>query len=426
MFAPMIIIREEGAMAALVARTAGDLGVPVIENCMLAGNLFAYGKLGEPIPDLCYRETAAVMSRLTPRRLRRKVPAFKREGRSLQVKVPRPLSIELGEVLWTFLDEGEDDKKSLLAEPLNRIRTRLCRLLGFSLPRIKVLKSSRLKAGEYRILFKGVEAGRDNLELGWYKGRQGAAPAFGEWPSFGGLEFSPSQLHSAAKAGAAYIIRHVDEIALRRASDFLGRDEVQFILDGAEKKYPVVTSEVKNLLSLGCIRDVFRSLVEEQVSIRHIAVILETLADWGSFGPSPNEVVVEQIRQSLKRQICLEYADDRRVLKVLTLQSDLEQTFADRAIARESGREENSGGLWDEWLEALSPAVRGMEERGLRPIILCSPMARSWVREITRKKFPNLAVLSYVEIPPDINVEPVGEIKFEPPRGSSPPEDGAF
>jgi flagellar biosynthesis protein FlhA len=54
-----------------------------------------------------------------------------------------------------------------------------------------------------------------------------------------------------------------------------------------------------------------------------------------------------------------------------------------------------------------------MEERGFPPVVLCSPKARSHVKEATRRKLPNLAVLSYVEIPQDISVEPVGEIRFE-------------
>jgi flagellar biosynthesis protein FlhA len=123
-------------------------------------------------------------------------------------------------------------------------------------------------------------------------------------------------------------------------------------------------------------------------------------------------VIIEQIRQSLKRQICLEYADDGLTLRVLTLDSNLDQSLADHSFGQDS-REAAGVNLWDDYMEAFSPAIRGMEEQGLHPVILCSPMARSWVKEMTRKKFPNLAVLSYIEIPPDISVEPVGEIRFD-------------
>ncbi|MDR2618871.1 MAG: FHIPEP family type III secretion protein [Treponema sp.] len=395
MFAPMLVILEQGLMARVLVRAAENLGVPVVGNGVLAENLAAYGKLGEAIPDLCFRAVAAVLSRVQGKRR----PALRKTGKR---KVSRPLKVELGETLMSFL--GEKDREALgtegpvLAEPLDRIRKRLRKLLGYSVPSIKVSLNKSLETDEYRICFKGIEARRGRLDLNWFDAS--------------GKGFGPEELKTAAKAGAEVIIRQVDALALNRAPDLLGRDEVQALLDKAEEKYPVVTGEIKGLLSLGSIRDILRGLVGEQVSIRHIQVILETLADWGGFGPAPNELIIEQIRSSLKRQICQEYADGRQVIRVLTLESKLEQRFADRGMFRE-GEEQISGNAWDEWVEAFSPAIRGMEEKGLPPVILCSPASRLLVKEFTRKQFPNLAVLSYVEIPSDINVEPVGEIRLE-------------
>jgi flagellar biosynthesis protein FlhA len=408
MFAPMIMVLEEGFLAEAVIRAAGNLGVPVTENSMLAGNLLAYGKLGETIPELCYRSVAVVLARIGTKRGARRRQVFRKNGRGLKVEIKRPLLVELGGIVWSFMCENPD-QENLLSEPLRHILRRLRRLLGFSLPAVRVLKSERLRGEEYRVLFKGIEAGRGRLDLSWYSGAESENPV-------GQVLNSPDRIRTAAAAGAGIIIRHVEEIALRRAPDLLGRDEIQAILDGAEEKFPVVTGEVKNLLSLGSIRDILQSLVSEQVSIRHIEVILETLADWGNFGPAPNEVIIEQIRQSLKRQICLEYADDGLTLKVLTLDSRLDERFADRAAIQDPGETRNQGNFPEDFMELCSPAIHHMEEQGLRPVILCSPVARSWVKEMTRKKFPDLAVLSYIEIPPDISVEPVGEIRFEGKR----------
>jgi flagellar biosynthesis protein FlhA len=178
-------------------------------------------------------------------------------------------------------------------------------------------------------------------------------------------------------------------------------------MDAAEAQYPVVASEVRTLLSLGAVREILQALTAEMVSISNIAVILETLADWGGFGPASGEIMVEHVRQALRRQICLQYADGSQTLRVLTVEAELDQKLSDPAMMSEAG-----SGQWDALLEALSPAVCGMEEKGLPPVILCSPPARSWLKELTRKKFPCLAVLSYMEIPPDIRVEPLGEIKL--------------
>jgi flagellar biosynthesis protein FlhA len=198
----------------------------------------------------------------------------------------------------------------------------------------------------------------------------------------------------------------------------LGRDEVEAILDAAEEQYPVVTGEVKGLLSLGIIREILQGLVSEQVSIRHIAVILETLADWGSFGPVPSDLIIERIRQSLRRQICMEYADDRLTLRVLTLDPKLEKKIMDSPggsgdLSFGEAGQRSADTVTMDCADLITFAIKGMEEKGFPPVILCSPKARFPVKEATRRKFPGLAVLSYLEIPSDINVVPVGEIRIE-------------
>jgi flagellar biosynthesis protein FlhA len=412
MFAPMIVFIERDASAEALVRAAENLGVTVVKNIALAKNLSSYGKAGGTIPELSYRDVSLVLARSGTARPGRRAREF-RKIREVSAEPSRPISLELGASLFSLTGE-EPGRDKLLAEPLNAIRKKLIRLFGIPIPVFRIFRSKKLKNDEYRILFKGLEAGRGRLELGWYAGGQTANGeiANGEIAS-GWLEASaaipdlmknPENLKSAAKAAASALVRHTDEIIKRRGPELLGRDEVEAILDAAEERYPVVTGEVKSLLSLGIIREILQSLVSEQVSIRHIAVILETLADWGNFGPAPSDLIIEQIRQSLKRQICLEYADDRLTLRVLTLEPKLEKRIADFAADSSAG---------EDWAEIVFPAVRGMEEKGFPPVILCSPKARSPLKEATRKKLPELAVLSYMEIPSDISVEPLGEIRIE-------------
>ena len=417
MFAPMIVFLEKDASAEALVRAAQNLGVSVVKNVALAKNLSSYGKAGGTIPELSYRDVSLVLARSGPARFGRRAHEFKKT-REVSAEPSRPVSLELGASLFSLTGE-EPGRDKLLAEPLNAIRKRLIRLFGIPIPVFRVFRCRKLKSDEYRILFKGLEAGRGRLELGWYAGERSADGeiakgeiAKGEiasgWPEAAAaipdLMKNPENLKSAAKAAASTLIRHTDEIIKRRGPELLGRDEVEAILDAAEERYPVVTGEVKSLLSLGIIREILQSLVSEQVSIRHIAVILETLADWGNFGPAPSDLIIEQIRQSLKRQICLEYADDRLTLRVLTLEQKLEKRIADFSADSSSG---------EDWAEIVFPAVKGMEEKGYPPVILCSPKARSPLKESTRKKLPELAVLSYMEIPSDISVEPLGEIRLE-------------
>ena len=383
MLAPMLVFIERGASVESVILAAGIIGVPVIKNIMLAKNLESHGKAGKIIPEASYRDVSLILARLDKDRPNRAMREFGKSRRSIPIKIPRPLSLELGASLFVLTGEGPGREK-LLDEPLSKMRKTLVRLLGISLPPFRVSSSNMIKNDEYRILFKGLEAARGKIELGRLSGEE--------------------SLQDAAKAASFTLLRHVEEIIQNRAPELLGRDEVEAILDAAEEKYPVVTGEVKNLLSLGIVREILQSLVSEQVSIRHIAVILETLADWGSFGSAPFDLIVERIRQSLKRQICLEYADDRLTLRVLTLEPVLERKFMDHTQDFSSG---------EDWVDYISRGVNGMEENGFPPVILCSPSARYAVKKASRRKHPNLAVLSYLEIPQDISVVPLGEIRIE-------------
>jgi len=399
MFAPMVVFLEKDGSADALVWAAGNLGVPVIKNISLAKNLASHCKAGDVVPEASYRDVSLALVRLDSNKFQRR-PQVSGKGRhGLPIKIPRPLSLELGDSLFSLTGE-EPGRDKLLAQPLNAIRKRLIRLLGISLPPFRISKSVKLKNDEYRILFKGLEAGRGRLELGWYSKSPQAYPE----NALAEIMNKPENVRSAAKFAASSLVRHAEEIIQQRGPELLGRDEVEAILDAAEEQYPVVTGEVKGLLSLGIIREILQNLVSEQVSIRHIAVILETLADWGSFGPVPSDLIIERIRQSLRRQICMEYADDRLNLRVLTLEPRLEKKIIEIS---------QDGPLLEDCTEAILSAVRGMKEKGFPPVILCSPKARFPVKEATRRQLPELAVLSYLEIPSDISVEPVGEISSD-------------
>ena len=403
MFAPMSVMLEKDTSAEALIRAAENSGVPVVKNIILAKNLVSYGKIGKGIPESSYQDVSLIFARLGSKRVNKRPKEFRKSRRGMPVRIPRPVSLEMGIVLDKLTCEGPG-REELLTEPLNAIRRRIVRLLGFAIPRFRISLNTTLRNDEYRILFKGLEAGRGRFELGWYDAENTPIPQ----AYFPDLMNKPENICAAVCAVSSVLVRKVNEIIQRRAPELLGRDEVEAILDAAEEKYPVVTGEVKSLLPLGIIREILQSMVSEQVPIRHIAVILETLADWGSFGPAPSVTIVEQIRQSLKRQICLEYTDESLTLRVLTLEANLENGFTEHLSSRAGTNSFSS--ISEDSVNVITKAARQMEDKGFPPVILCSPMARSAVKEATRRKLPNLAVLSYLEIPPDICVETVGEI----------------
>jgi flagellar biosynthesis protein FlhA len=142
-------------------------------------------------------------------------------------------------------------------------------------------------------------------------------------------------------------------------------------------------------------------------------VILETMGDYGGVTKDAG-FLMEKVRQALGRQICLQYADDEKVLRVLTIEPSLEQQIIDSRV-------ETTGGVvaglepqaFRRWINAAANAARQVQEQGYLPVVLCSEAARPLVRSSAERDLTDLAVLSVQEIPPDIRVESLGEIRTE-------------
>ena len=181
---------------------------------------------------------------------------------------PDPLSLELGLALVPMAagQSGGD-----LLERIARLRTQMAQEWGLPVPHIRICDNLQLAPSEYVLKIRGVEAGR---------GRIG------------------SNQDLVARLGAQ----------LRgHAAELLGRDQVRSLLDRLRADYPTTVEEVTAELSLGEIRRVLQGLLAEQVAIRDLPAILETLADWASANRDP-AFLVQQVRHTLARQISLQHA----------------------------------------------------------------------------------------------------------------------
>jgi flagellar biosynthesis protein FlhA len=206
------------------------------------------------------------------------------------------------------------------------------------------------------------------------------------------------------------------DIIKRYAAEILGRQDTQEILDTLKKDYPAVVEEAQKALSLGEIQKALQSLLQEQVSIRNMVSILETLADYGPAAKAAKnpQFLVEKVRQALGRQICLQYASSDRTLRVLTINQGLEQKILDSAVETVSGTiSAMDPPSRAAWIKALTRSVAAVQDQGWFPVILCSEAARHLVKSSTARELPNLVALSVPELAADIAVEVVGEISVE-------------
>ncbi len=335
-----------------------------------------------------------------------------------------PLSLELGYGLVPLVDR---DKGAELLDRVTRIRREMALDLGLVVPRIRIIDNMRLEPSEYSFKIRGTEVGRGTIRMGHYlaidpgsvsedvPGERTTDPAFG----LPAMWITEDVRDRAERAGytvvdsPSIIATHLTEIIKHHAADILGRQEVRSMLDTLKRDYAAVIDDVQGGLSLGEIQKVLQSLLSEQVSIRNMVTILETLADFASVTKEPT-FLVEKVRQSLARQICLSYADDDKRIHVMTVAPSLERRIVESRVETASGIVPGlPPDVQRRWINALTNSVHNVQQLGYQPVVLCSEAARPLIKASARREIPDLAVLSVPEIVSDVRIESLAEIRIE-------------
>ena len=332
------------------------------------------------------------------------------------------LSLELGLGLLQLVDK---EKGAELLERITRMRRESALDLGLVVPPIRIIDNTRLEPSEYSFKIKGVEIGRSKIRMGCYMcmdtggvinkiaGEPTVEPAF----NLPAIWVTEDKREEAERSGYSVIdpptiiATHLTELIKKYAADILGRQEVKAMLDALQEKYPAVVEETTKIFTMGQIQKVLQGLLKEQVSIRNLVVILETISDFGGVTKDTFDLV-EKVRQALGRQICLQYADERNTLHVFTVDPQFISTIVESGVKTVNGPiAALDVNLQRAWIQALSGAVTLAVERGYMPVILCPQEARALIKSSSERELPQIVVLSIPEIATDIKVEMIGEIK---------------
>ncbi len=335
-----------------------------------------------------------------------------------------PLSLELGYGLVPLVDR---DKGAELLDRVTRIRREMALDLGLVVPRIRIIDNMRLEPSEYSFKIRGTEVARGTIRMNHYlaidpgtvseevPGERTTDPAFG----LPAMWITEDVRDRAERAGytvvdsPSIIATHLTEIIKTHAADILGRQEVRRMLDALRRDYAAVIEDVQSVLSLGEIQKALQSLLSEQVSIRNMVTILETLADYASVTKEPT-FLVEKVRQSLARQISLAHADDSKTIFVMTIEPGLERRIVESRVETTSGVMPGlPPNVQRRWINAVRNSAHNVGQQGHPPVILCSEAARPLVKASTRRDMPELSVLSVPEIVGDVRVEAVAEVRIE-------------
>ena len=205
---------------------------------------------------------------------------------------------------------------------------------------------------------------------------------------------------------------HLAEVIKQHAAELLTRQEAKRLLDRLTDSHPKLIEElVPKLLSLGEVHKVLQQLLREQVPIRDLATVLETLIDTASVSKHP-VLLVEAARQALGRALVRPLLAEDGQLRVVTLDSSVEEELS-RAFAAPTSTTA-AAGLQPSFVRRILEGLRkvaGEQVAVASPVVLCSTPARFHLKRLLEPFIPKLVVLSPGEIPPVVQVQSVGTLR---------------
>ncbi|MED3894585.1 flagellar biosynthesis protein FlhA [Priestia aryabhattai] len=333
-----------------------------------------------------------------------------------------PIEFEFGYALIPLADMNQGGD---LLDRIVMIRRQLALELGLVIPVVRIRDNIQLQPNEYCLKIKGNEVAKGELLLDHYlaispgmddeliEGIDTLEPAFkmpAKWISESVKEQAEMFGYTVVDPPSV-VSTHITEVIKSYAHELIGRQETKQLIDHTKETYPILIEEVTpNPLSVGDIQRVLAKLLKESVSIRNLPIIFEVLADYGKM-TSDTDLLTEYVRQGLARQITSQYTVQEGLLRVLTLSGKVEKTMAEAVQQTEHGNYLSlDPNVSQTIVESIAKQIETLSFQEQSPIVLCSPAVRMYVRQITERYFPHMAVLSYNELEANVEVQSVGVV----------------
>lgn len=346
------------------------------------------------------------------------------EGPQLTITVP--LALQASEGLTPYVDIATDSGKKFY-EQLLGVRNSLYYESGVIFPPIHIKGHSPGEPGSYTIWANEVPVvsgqirldavlvndSAENISIYGLKGEDTSNPATGK-----SAAWIPRDQGERAKAVGLQVwdtheilTLHLTHYLKKNAKEFIGIQEVQLMVSALKQYYPTLVEEtVPKPISLQLLTEILRRLVEEEVSVRDLKAILQVLCEWGRV---EHDVLAltEQVRIGLKRKICYRISQGRPLLFVYQLDPEIEEMF------RNSIRQSASGAylamdpaLSQQVMEAARAQIGNLPPGAQRPVIVTDGEIRRFVKRLLEFAVPEISVLSYDQLTPQINLQPLGMI----------------
>ncbi len=333
------------------------------------------------------------------------------------------LGVEIGYGLITIVDERQGGD---FLDRVTTLRRQIAQDLGIIVPPVRIRDNIRLGANDYVIQIRGNPVARGQIEPGMFlamnpgyaedkvEGKETVEPAFGLKASW----VSPQTKERAELAGytvvepASVLATHLSEVIKSHAHEIISRQDVQALVENVKREYPVVVEElIPGVMSLGTLQKILQHLLKERVPVRDLLTILEAAGDYAASTKDPS-TLGEFARTALYRTITRMYIDDEDKLTVFTLSPQLERLIMENMQSTVQGVVVNlSPEVTGRVLKQVGTLIDQMSAAGHLPVVLTSSGIRLAFRVLTEISYPRLAILSYNEIAPEVEIFSVGMVK---------------
>ena len=348
-------------------------------------------------------------------------------GPSSDYTLTLPIILELGKELSALMKK-ERSGTTFIEEMIPKMRHALYQDLGVRFPGVHIRTDSpNLETDEYSISLNEVPVIRGKIPNGYFLVSESpeilrkynlpftqSKTVFGQPSVWIDAKYQEVLQKASIKFWKPLdvIILHLSYFYRTHASDFMGIQEVRAILEFVEKSFPDLVKEVTRLVPLQKLTEIFRRLVQEQVSIKDLRTILESLSEWAQT-EKDTVLLTEYVRSSLKRYISYKYSQGQSVLSVYLVDPEIEdlvrgaikQTSAGSYLALDPDSVQMI-------MHAMRTTISTTPAGGQPPVLLTAIDVRRFVRKLIEGEFPDLSVVSYQEIVPEMRIQPLGRIQL--------------
>lgn len=341
-------------------------------------------------------------------------------SRYIQVEA---LEMEIGYGLIPLAEKADGGD---LLERISAIRKQSAIDMGILIQPIRIRDNLQLAPDEYIIKIRGNEVADGTVYYNKYlvmdpgnnqidmPGIPTTEPAFG----LPAVWVDEDQKEDAERRGYTIVdpttvmATHLSETIKLHSHELMGRQEAKRLIDNIKETYSAVVDElIPGMMSHGDVQKVLQNLLREQVPIKDLLTILETLADYADTVKDP-EVLTEYVRHKLGRTITMAYLNFNNKLDIITIHPKLEQyIFENIQKSFQGSFPAIDPDVNTKVLESIDSIL--IETQTPRPVILASPRVRVAFKRLIEMAFPQLAVLSLNEIPNTIDLEGIGMVRVD-------------